>query len=59
VTGEEFRAEPKLVIGAVDIGGTKIAVGMVDETGRVLSKLECPTDAAAGYGNGLSRMMDM
>jgi glucokinase len=59
VTGKEFRAEPKLVIGAVDIGGTKIAAGMVDETGRVLSKLECPTNAAAGYGNGLSRMIDM
>jgi glucokinase len=59
VTGKEFRAEPKLVIGAVDIGGTKIAAGIVDETGRVLSKLECPTNAAAGYGNGLSRMIDM
>jgi glucokinase len=47
------------VIGAVDIGGTKIAAGIVDETGRVLSKLECPTNAAAGYGNGLSRMIDM
>jgi len=59
VTGKEFSAEPKLVIGAVDIGGTKIAAGIVDETGRVLSKLECPTNAAAGYGNGLSRMIDM
>ena len=47
------------MIGAVDIGGTKIAVGMVDGGGKVLSKLECPTNAAAGYGNGLSRMIDM
>ncbi len=47
------------MIGAVDIGGTKIAAGIVDEIGRVLSKLECPTNAAAGYGNGLSRMIDM
>jgi glucokinase len=44
------------VIGAVDIGGTKIAVGMVDEGGRVLSKLESPTNAEAGYSNGLARM---
>jgi glucokinase len=43
------------VIGAVDIGGTKIAVGMVDDSGKVLSKLESPTNAEAGYFNGLSR----
>jgi len=47
------------VIGAVDIGGTKIAVGMVDDAGRVLSKLECPTDAHRGYPNGLDRIVDM
>lgn len=32
------------MIGAVDIGGTKIAVGMVDDTGKVLSRMEAPTD---------------
>jgi hypothetical protein len=37
------------VIGAVDIGGTKIAVGMVDNNGRVLSRAECPTDSGRGY----------
>jgi len=47
------------VIGAVDIGGTKIAVGMVDDTGRVLSKLESPTDAHRGYLNGLERIIGM
>lgn len=47
------------MIGAVDIGGTKIAVGMIDETGRVLSRLECPTDGEAGYGRALERMADM
>ena len=36
-----------MTIGAVDIGGTKIAVGMVDEDGRVLSKAEFPSDAVA------------
>jgi glucokinase len=47
------------LIGAVDIGGTKIAVGMVDDTGRVLSKLESPTDAHRGYPHGLERMISM
>ena len=32
------------MIGAVDIGGTKIAVGMVDENGKVLARMEAPTD---------------
>ena len=45
--------------GAVDIGGTKIAVGMVDDRGNVLSRLECPTNAARGYANGLARIIDM
>jgi len=32
------------MIGAVDIGGTKIAVGVVDPRGKVLSRMEAPTD---------------
>jgi glucokinase len=47
------------MIGAVDIGGTKIAVGMVDEHGRVVSKLETPTDGDRGYAHGLMRMASM
>lgn len=47
------------MIGAIDIGGTKIAVGMVDDSGEVLSKLESPTDAHLGYSNGLERMVGM
>jgi glucokinase len=47
------------VIGAVDIGGTKIAVGIVDDNGKVLSKLESPTDATGGYAKGLARIIDM
>jgi glucokinase len=46
------------MIGAVDIGGTKIAVGMVDNTGQVLSKMESPTDADH-YDNGLQRIAEM
>ena len=32
------RESTRKAIGAVDIGGTKIAVGVVDETGRALAK---------------------
>jgi glucokinase len=32
------------MIGAIDIGGTKIAVGIVDHKGKVLSRMEAPTD---------------
>ena len=32
------------MIGAVDIGGTKIAVGLVDDSGKVLSRMDAPTD---------------
>src|ERR1039458_311760 len=41
------------MIGAVDIGGTKIAVGMVTESGQVLARKESPTDAAS-YANSLA-----
>jgi glucokinase len=47
------------LIGAIDIGGTKIAVGMVNEAGVVLSKLETPTDAHHGYSHGIERMIAM
>lgn len=45
--------------GAVDIGGTKIAAGIVNEDGRVLAKRESPTDAESGYPNGLERIIGM
>jgi glucokinase len=47
------------VIGAVDIGGTKIAVGMVDDFGRVLAKAESPTAGERGYADGLGRIVQM
>ena len=54
-----MRSSSKAVIGAIDIGGTKIAVGVVDENGRVLSKLESPTDAAEKYSSALERIAGM
>jgi glucokinase len=47
------------VIGAVDIGGTKIAVGIVDDAGRVLSRLDGPTNGERGYPDGLARIEAM
>jgi len=47
------------VIGAVDIGGTKIAVGIVDEDGKVLAQTQSPTDAAGGYAKGIRRIAEM
>src|SRR5215475_7977127 len=50
---------PAHTIAAVDIGGTKIAVGIIDSQGRVLSKLECPTRADWGYAKALERIVKM
>jgi glucokinase len=47
------------MIGAIDIGGTKIAVGMVDEAGKVLAKTESPTQGERGYRDGLARITAM
>lgn len=47
------------MIGAIDIGGTKIAVGMVDDSGRVLAKAESPTAGERGYADGLARITQM
>jgi glucokinase len=47
------------LIGAVDIGGTKIAVGMIDRDGKVSARLECPTDADRGYPEALRRIVEM
>jgi glucokinase len=47
------------LIGAVDIGGTKIAAGVVDAEGRVLRRAECPTAPERGLADGLERITDM
>ncbi len=44
------------MIAAVDIGGTKIAGGLVDETGKVLSRSQTSTEAARGYTNALANI---
>lgn len=47
------------MIGAVDIGGTKIATGIVDADGRVLTRAQIPTNAEAGYPKALNSVIHM
>jgi glucokinase len=41
----------------LDIGGTKLAAGVVDRAGRVHSFVVAPTDAERGPNNGLERLV--
>ncbi len=43
----------------IDIGGTKIAVGMVDRDGGCIARGEVPTESASGPGRALERMMGL
>jgi glucokinase len=47
------------MIGAVDIGGTKIAAGLVDENGRVVAKAECSTDVPRGFDHAMRQVAEM
>jgi glucokinase len=47
------------MIGAVDIGGTKLAVGLVDENGKVLAKNEMVTGPESNYSSGLESIVSM
>jgi glucokinase len=47
------------MIGALDIGGTKIAAGMVDENGRLLAHTSCPTHPTESFEPALERMVLM
>ena len=46
-------------IGAVDIGGTKISVGVVREDGTVLYRSDCPTDPQRGFSDAMQRIEQM
>ncbi|MBI3474805.1 MAG: ROK family protein [Acidobacteria bacterium] len=47
------------MIGAVDIGGTKLSVGIVDANGVVLAKMDAPTGSDSTYAVGLERTASM
>jgi glucokinase len=56
---EAVMARQGRMIGAVDIGGTKIAVGIVADEGRLLAKVACPTDPDKGYSNAINHVRKM
>lgn len=47
------------IIGAVDIGGTKISVAMVSPEGELLAKAEGPTAPERGFDDGMARIRAM
>jgi glucokinase len=49
------QAEPPLFVG-VDLGGTNIKVGVIDNQGRTLSYLHTPTQVERGAEDGARRM---
>lgn len=51
--------KPKAVVGAVDIGGTKVAVGLEDDDGRVIARAELPTNAEGEFSCAMQRVADL
>jgi len=47
------------MVGAVDIGGTKIAVGIVSSAGKLLTRLESPTHGNGPYDDAIDRTAAM
>jgi glucokinase len=47
------------IIGAVDIGGTKIAVGAVSEDGKIIFRVDCPTQPELGFAAAINRIKSM
>lgn len=54
-----MKAESIRTIGAVDIGGTKIAVGLVHESGEVITSRECATHQESGFPDAVDRISAM
>ena len=44
------------MIGVIDIGGTKIALGLVSEEGRILRQVVFPTEPERGFDYGMGRV---
>lgn len=47
------------MVGAVDIGGTKIAVGLVNSAGKLLARFESPTQGNGRYEDAIERTAEM
>jgi glucokinase len=52
----ETSVERMKQIGAVDIGGSKVAVAVVRQDGVILSRRECPTEPERGFADALARI---
>jgi glucokinase len=52
-------ADRKIMLGAVDIGGTKIAVGVIREDGGIVNRLECPAETGKGFDYAIRRIVEM
>ena len=44
------------MIGVIDIGGTKIALGLVSEDGHILRQAVFPTEPRRGFADGMERI---
>lgn len=51
-----MTAATNALTGALDIGGTKIAVGLVDDAGAIHAREHFATDAQRGYADAIARM---
>jgi glucokinase len=47
----------RTVVGAVDIGGTKIAVGIVDSSGTILATRAFPSGSQCAYSEGMTQIV--
>ena len=56
MVGRGAVSGPGALIGAVDIGGTSIAVGLVNQEGELVADLDMPTDAAGGCEPAMARI---
>nr|HMN59164.1 ROK family protein [Anaerolinea sp.] len=50
---------PENLVAAVDIGGTKIAVGIVSRAGRILAQAACPTAPEQGFDPAMRRTVEL
>ena len=58
VTGKEQGKETGMIAG-IDVGGTKIAVGLIDNSGKVLARTDSPIHVERGPRDALSRILEI
>ena len=54
-----MTAQRGRAMGAVDIGGTKIAAGIINHDGKVLAQQECATEQERGFDDAVDRIAHM